>query len=354
MSRSVRVCAVPAYANRQFNPYNALLYDHVKPHVSEVVEFRVRARARGPVDILHIHWPDLAVRSQGAWHTAALDAAKYLARIRACKARGARLVWTAHNLAPHDTGHPRLMRWYFRSFLRLVDGVIFLSEASRTEAFAQYPWLRETARTVVIPHGHYGPVLQRPGLSREAARRELGLEQDGFLFLFFGQVRAYKNVPLLLCEFLALDSGEARLAIAGLPGPAGAAGQELRAEIEGLAAGRVHLDLRLIPDDTLEAYLAACDCVVLPYRNILNSGSVLMSLSMGRPVIAPAVGSLPELAAKVGPQWVRCYTGEFQRGLLADALQQRLPEEAKPDLSPYDWPAIGEQTAAFYQSLMRS
>jgi beta-1,4-mannosyltransferase len=345
----MRVVASPAYSNRHFNPYNALLYDHIRPLVGEVIEFDPKKiLSTSAMDILHIHWPDLAIR--GATTSGITYAAtKYLIRLSICKARGAKLIWTAHNLAPHEAAHHRIQSLFFNGFLRLLDGVIFLSSASRQQALEKYPALRNLPSSI-IPHGHYRPMLDST-ISRAEARQQLALPPDKFLFLYFGQVRDYKNVPFLIREFLRMkQSRDAALVVAGLP-----VGDGLRNEIETLAAGRsdaIRLDLRHIPDETLHAYLAACDCVVLPYRQILNSGSVLMALSASRPVIAPGVGSLTEIADQVGDHWLHCYSGELNASHLEQALKsQPQNSSASPDLDPYDWPEIAAQTVGFYRQI---
>lgn len=340
----MRVFAYPAFANRHLNPYNGLLYDSVRPLVDDVIEFRPRQVLRGPIDIVHLHWPDLVVRG-GSLLISAARAAAFLARLAECRLRGARILWTVHNIAPHDVHHARLEAGFWSVFPRLLDGLIFLSAASRGVALAAHPALAGIPYAV-IPHGHYKPVI-RTVPDRAAARGRLGLPPDRFAFLFFGLVREYKNVPLLIREFLAMERSDAYLVVAGGTGPRA----ELRARIENLATGQdnIRLDLRFIPDDTLHDYLAACDCVVLPYKDILNSGSALLALSADRPVIAPAIGGLVDIGEQVGHQWLRGYSGEFEAGRLREAMEEPMPAGVRPDLSSYEWDAIARQTVDFYR-----
>lgn len=342
----MRVFAYPAFANKHLNPYNALLYDSVKPLVDEVVEFRPRRWLRGPIDILHLHWPDLVVRGSNAL-TSLARASAILMRLAECRARGARVVWTVHNIAPHDIHHAWLEAGFRSAFVRLLDGLTFLSAASRDEVLATHPELKAIPYAI-IPHGHYKPIIDAPQ-ARSAARQQLNLPADKFTFLHFGLVREYKNIPLLVREFLALERPDVFLIIAGSAGSRG----PLRTEIEQIVADRdnIRLDLRYIPEQTLHAYLAACDCVVLPYKKVLNSGSVMLALSAARPVVAPAVGSLVEIAGPVGPRWLRCYSGGFGRSQLLAALGEPLPEGSAPELSPFDWDVIAMQTVDFYRRL---
>lgn len=340
----MRVFAYPAFANQHLNPYNALLYESLAPLVDEVVEFRPRRFLRGPIDIVHLHWPDLVVRG-GSAALCLARASAFLTRLVECKARGAKIVWTVHNIAPHDIHHPRIEAGFRYAFVRLLDGVTFLSAASRGVALAAWPELAGIPGAV-IPHGHYKPVI-KTAMSRDAARHLLGLPADKFMFLNFGLVRDYKNIPLLIREFLTLARSDLILVIAGSTGPR----DPLRAEIESLASSHssIRLDLRYVPEEVLHAYLAACDCVVLPYRQVLNSGSALLALSAARPVIAPAIGSLAEITEQVGTQWLRGYDGAFERSHLIEALEHRLPQGSIPELSPFDWDAIAMQTVNFFR-----
>lgn len=351
----MKIAAAPAYSNRRFNPYNALLYEHIRRLVDSVEEFEA-SPASGNPDILHIHWPDLAIGSARRVRSLLSASVRYLSRLWRCKRRGTRVVWTVHNLVPHERSpSPLLQSLFYRGLFALLDGVIFLSEASREEAYRTYPALRKLPHAV-IPHGHYRPVLgQLP--TREHARAELGVTPvDQTLFLYFGQIREYKNVPHLMREFAAFaqqQGGGCRLLVAGKPQPPNSPEER---EIEQLArehADSICVDLRHISDDLLHRYLAACDCVVLPYRQILNSGSVLMALSAGRSVIAPHIGSLVEVMRQTGREWIQCYTGEFDRSHLQQALAvlPRLGGQT-PDLTPYDWPVIAAKTVDFYHQLL--
>src|SRR5262249_56649214 len=113
----------------------------------------------------------------------------------------------------------------------------------------------------VLPH----PVARPGGVSREEARARLGV--DGPLVLFLGLVRRYKGVDLLLdaAPEIARRTG-ARIAIVGEVFP------DARDTMRRVAASPVRERLLVhdayVPEETMDAWLAACDAVVLPYRAI--------------------------------------------------------------------------------------
>jgi beta-1,4-mannosyltransferase len=142
----------------------------------------------------------------------------------------------------------------------------------------------------VIPHGSYLGAYPDT-LTREEARTRLGIPDAGPVLLFLGAVRGYKGTDELVAAFHALPDPAARLLIAGKPRGDGIA-ERLRAAV--VADPRIRLHLGHVPDEELQVWLRAADVVTLPFRDILTSGSAILALSFGRPVVAPALGCLPE------------------------------------------------------------
>ncbi|MET1028337.1 MAG: glycosyltransferase [Dongiaceae bacterium] len=341
----MRIVGYPAFLN-ETNPYNRLLYENVLPLVKKVDEYYPWRVIKGKIDIVHLHWPDLIVTGRNPIK-AAFRVSVFLARLLEYKMRGAKIIWTVHNAAPHDATFRPLAACFWPAFLSLVDGLIFMSVTARIDAVALRPSFARIPYAI-IPHGHYGPVLGTLS-DRMTARQRLNLPPDKYIFLHFGQIRPYKNVPLLMREFLALGRPDTFLVVAG-----SCSRTELQQELEQLAAGHdnIRLDIRFIPDETLYEYLAASHMVVLPYKRILNSGSALMALSAHRPVIAPKVGSIAEVAEQVGSRWLRAYAGAFDRTCLEAAFDDQPSLGELPDLRAYDWPIIAQQTVDFYRQIL--
>jgi len=132
---------------------------------------------------------------------------------------------------------------------------------------------------------------------------------------------------------------DARCLVTGAPADA-----TLRTDIERAAVGdpRVRLDLRHLKRAELATAHRAADLVALPYREILNSGSALLALSLDRPVLVPRRGALAELADTVGEAWVRCYDGDLTPAVLAEALAwaREAPRSARAPLDAFAWSGI--------------
>jgi glycosyltransferase involved in cell wall biosynthesis len=295
-------------------------------------------------DVVHIHWPDTHLRTPSWWRAVGKHARLALMCL-VLRARGTKVVWMMHNLKPHEKDHP-ISVWLFpRWFPQLCTDVIALTGVGLTSARRLYPALQNKP-SAIVPHGHYRdsyPVAP----SRRACREQLGLSQDRFTFLFFGNIRRYKNVPLLIDVFRQLEDSNAQLVIAGMP----VLGMEAK-DLLAQAAGdeRIQQHLKFIPDAEVATYLGAADVLVLPFDSILNSGSVLLALSFNRAVLAPRLGALPEIQAEVGPRWLRLYDGALTPQLLAQVkAEQSIPaEDEVVDLSAFDWDRIGVTTLDFY------
>lgn len=346
MSNPGRDCAAPLrvlmYPKHGDNPYVNSLAKRLEMLGARVEDFSFGDAVKQRYDVLHIHWPDLHLHAGSTWH--ALVKHVRLALLFAfLRLRGTRIVWTIHNLKPHEP-HTRLGAWLFPIwFPRLCTHVIALTTIGLESARALYPPLRNKA-AAVIPHGHYRDAYRTP-MARTDCREHLGLGQR-FTFLFFGQIRPYKNVPRLIEAFRALPRQDVQLVIAGRPGAM------MRIdELRQLAAGddRIHLRLEFVPEDQVPHYMGAADVVVLPFESILNSGSVFLALSFNRAVLAPRLGSLPEVQSHVGTRWVNLYDGPLTSAHLLQAMGSGDSDEHDMiDLSFYDWDSIGQRTLEFY------
>jgi glycosyltransferase involved in cell wall biosynthesis len=343
------VVAFPAFGNRHGNPYTALLYENVVPLVRDISDYHHLRPMPKHVDIIHVHWPDLAISGRNLPRVIARSA-WLLGRLAIGKLKGAKIVWTVHNLAPHDHSNRFLSRIYWRLFFGLLDGAIFLTMRAQEQAKSALPAL-QTKLVAVIPHGHYRPVMLATDYvhGKSLARDKHQLPQDKFIYLYFGRLRDYKNVDTLVQEFLALSEPDAVLLIAGFCG----ANEQRQQWLNQIAAAHnnIRLDLRHVPEATLFEYLEACDLVVLPFKQILNSGSVMMALSADRPVVAPHIGSIAEVADHVGRDWLISYDGAFDRRALVAGRVAASKSRTPLDLTFFDWEPIGRQTADFYRQV---
>jgi beta-1,4-mannosyltransferase len=346
-NRLLRVLAWPGQGARAKNPYTWLLYSHLAELGVRVRDFTPGRALRGGYDILHVHWPEKALMSPGRVARTA-GAITGRAVLEAARLHGASVVWTTHNVRPHESGNTRLERWYWSGVIRRLDGVIHPSAASQAAVEASYPAIARLPHAVVRM-GHFrGSYPDR--IAPEEARAGFGIPEGAAVVTFLGLVRPYKNVPHLIATVRALPpERNVVLLVGGEPLHAG-----LAAEIDRAADAdpRVRLALRRVPDEDVQRYLRAADLVVLPFTDITNSGSALLALSFDRPVLVPHRGAMGELQALVGADWVCTYDGDLTPAVLDEAIAWARGRRAgAPDLSPLEWGAIAKETLEFYRSV---
>jgi len=350
MSDNLRILARPAAKSRSQNPYTWLLYSRLRARGVTVDEYQLPRALFGRYDVCHVHWPESTFNA--TLPEALITTQSLLFAADRLRARGAKLVWTAHNLAAHERRFPRAEAAFWRSFLRRVDAFISLSDSAADAVRERFPEL-VSRPSFVVPHPHYRGEYP-DGLARTQARAALGLPQDAQVLLFFGRVMQYKNVPALIEAVRALPER-----VLGQPLVLVVAGKAKDAAVERavrLAAQddpRIRLDLQHVETAAVQRYFRAANLVVLPYREILNSGSAVLALSFDRPVLLPRLGAGLDLARTVGSNWVQLFD-QLTPELLQLALAQASALPSVTDgrqLAALDPARVAERTLAAFAEL---
>lgn len=199
-----------------------------------------------------------------------------------------RFVCQIDNVEPHE--HHFFDRPLNHYFLRAIDGFIYMSEQVHRELSVY-----TSAPALFSPH----PMFEHFGdpVTRDEACRRLGIDPTVRYALFFGLIRDYKGLDLLLDAWARLHGegrvGDCKLLVAGEFYADRAAYIE-RIERSGLA-DRVVLHDRFIPDDEVRFYFSAADFMVLPYRTATQSGVTQIAYRFGLPMVVTRVGGLPEI-----------------------------------------------------------
>jgi glycosyltransferase involved in cell wall biosynthesis len=221
------------------------------------------------------------------WHPFFAPAyASIVARL-ALIARGvrSRIVFVCHNVLPHESSP--LDRVLIRAAFACPGAFVAHSGEDRDNLLS----MRKDARVAVNPLPTFD-MFRRGAWTRESARAALGV--DGAVALFFGLVRPYKGLGVLL-EALSKTARSAPATLL-VVGEFYEPRQRYTARIEELGIGdRVVIVDRYVPDEEVEKYFMACDVVVLPYLSATQSAIVQVAYAFGVPVIVSAVGGLPEV-----------------------------------------------------------
>lgn len=163
--------------------------------------------------------------------------------------------------------------------------------------------LNPRAAVEVILHPRYDLPYTRQLPDRELARSRLGLDSEGAVFLFFGLVREYKGLDILLEALSMLPPGGSWTCL--VAGEFYKSKEPYKARIRELGLeNMVRLEDRYIPNSEVPLYFAAADLTVLPYRNATQSGVAALSFALNRPVLTTRVGALPEMITEGENGWL--------------------------------------------------
>jgi glycosyltransferase involved in cell wall biosynthesis len=290
--------------------------------------YRLRKRTAS-ADVVHYQWLDLAVLD---WMLLPSPHPRLL---------------TAHGTL--RGGRPS---WGARRIYDQMDAVIALSEYGAAK-------LREQAgvppeRVHVIPHGPLDYLTRIPAPAPLAA--ELNAT-DRQVVLFFGLVRPYKGVDVLLDAFGQLRGTDAELWVVGRPQDVDLAELHERAR---RASAKVRFVPRFVDDPEIPALFERADLVVLPYRYAEQSGVLYTALAFGKPIVMSAVGGFPEVAAHGAGRLVPPGDSEALAETIGDLLERPDERRALADAAraavagPYSWDRIINDHLALYRALLAS
>ena len=208
---------------------------------------------------------------------------------------GKKIALTAHNVnqAARDGQDSILNRVTLRIQYRLCDHIFVHTQKMKEELCQDFRVAQDAVTVIPYPMNNALPDTQ---LTPTEAKRRLGLKDDERAILFFGRIRPYKGIEHLLAAFKLLATvpgGNYRLIIAGEPKKGS---EEYLHGIEQFIArafnpSQVILKIQFIPDLEMEQYFKASDVLILPYKEIFQSGVLFLAYGFGLPVIATDVGS---------------------------------------------------------------
>jgi beta-1,4-mannosyltransferase len=334
------------------NPGLKLLFDEVRSvGNAEIETYSTAAVLRQPWDIVHIYWAEWMINRGGSLLRTTADVLRVIMELRLAKRRGAKIVWTANNIRPHESDNIGAVSFLISEIASLADQVICPSQTVLDQFQFEHPSI-VGADQRVIPIGSYRGIYPDEHRSGPAAREVLGLPQDARIALVFGMVRPYKNIPhLLRCyEEVIAKRDDTFLLIAGKP-----LNQAIDDEIQSAAARlkNVRADLRHIADAEIQDYVRASNCLIIATSFAVTSGSALLGLSFDRPVLMPRRGSAIEIRDNVGEEWVHTYDGGIRPKVLNRAFDIEQPAGSPPLEEHYDWARAGREYYEAYKSVTR-
>jgi len=297
-------------------------------------------------NVLHLNWLHYFYRSNDLEATVKRYSS-FAENLTFARSLGYRIVWTVHNLYPHERPFPEMDHLARLLVCQLADAVI--AHCNYAADLARKTFYR-TERLHVIPHGHFIDVFPNE-ISRQEARKKLNIPEEVFVYLFFGNARTYKGIERLIDAFCNAAEADARLVLMMRQSFNPQYGDEVKKVAER--------DKRILvftspffANSEFQIYLNSADVAVLPFSEVLTSGSAIAALSFGKPVILPRLGCLPEL---IDDTMGLLYDPNDERG-----LEKALIEIRKRDLKAagraalerarkLDWDSIASRIAKLYR-----
>ena len=291
---------------------------------------RLASALRG-ADVLHLHWPE--------WLTG--PSARRAGRVAAAVAgTGIPVVWTQHNLAPHAAPDDAEL---YRPWAALAAGVIHHSEWGRRAILGRYEFA-PGARHVVIPHGHWGPLMaERGDGDRARAEAELGLAPCALRIGLVGAPRPGKDTQLLLDGFHAARRPDAQLLVLCLDGESVPDDPRITA-----------LPYAEVPRDEYDRRLAAIDVLAFPLDGgtYLTTGQAADAVGAGIPALTSPWPYLAEVLGGLAIPYGRT-AADLAATIdgLDDAALARARGHVEERRAALDWGPAAEATWALLDAV---
>ena len=240
----------------------------------------------GKLHVLHLHWINELIAPL-FWGKGRIKLFGKLVLlvvdVLVVRLRGVKVVWTIHNLVAHESPNPAIELLARRLLARACSDVILHSEGARLRVEKTYG-VDLSEKSTIIAHGNYDGCYPLAEEKRDEFIKLYNPDGKNIVILYFGAIRPYKGVSTLIETFRRTPSPNLRLIVAGRPHT-----EKIRDEVIALAEPdhRISLLLDFIPEEHVAALFKTAAIVAIPFENTLTSGSVALTLTMGKPLILP-------------------------------------------------------------------
>lgn len=342
------IVSFPNYSKT--NPYQDGLYSSFKKNgkvIYDTIEAAIKILRDNPNDkiIFHLHWPEPLFSGVDDSFSYEVRASDFLKAVGQFQSMGGMFIWTVHNRLSHD----RRFGPFEVEFLKKLSNA---ANRIHVHGEAAVPLLNEyyevdPRKCFVVPHasydGSYGPAFDK-----YQSRDILGLAHAEKLLVFFGQIRPYKGIDELVIAFNAAtaDKDYVHLLIVGKP-MSGFTSSQARLIEE--SNPRIHIREGFVPDSKVPIIMGAADLIVLPYREILTSGSVMLAATYGKPVITPDLPTLSFVREEMlGIQYDQNVDGALEQAIhdgldLSTEALRSITNSAAKFAKRMNWPNISSQ-----------
>ena len=284
------------------NPYQALMLEGLnisgKLNAYSGIDDRffgiIRTVLKYKPDYIHFDWITNYYVRKRKWMTYILLPFFYLQILCIKYFTKTKIVWTLHNVLPHD-----IKSYFFHKMVRSFFGsnCKWIRVFSETTIVAATKKLTlDKRKFIIVPEGDYTTIYPNQ-MSNNEARKKLKIEPDKKVLLYLGYIKPYKGLENLIHAFSKLKTKNIELIIAGKSMDAHYF-NSLEKNISNIKTKNIKLINRFIRKEELQLFYNAADAVVLPFDKIENSGSVIMAMGFKKAILAPKLGVLEKRLVK--------------------------------------------------------
>lgn len=197
-----------------------------------------------------------------------------------------KIVWSFHNILPHDLPFPKIHFCSQKFLIKHCYLVRVFSETCKSIISEKYGYPKHKIK--IIPEGSFDTYYPND-ITKQQARNDLGIPENSSVLLYFGLIKPYKGIIELIEVFNKIKASKCYLVIAGK-----VMDPEYGKKIEHLCNESILIFDEFIPKNEVQTYFQAGDIVVLPFKKIENSGSVILAMGFSKPIVTLRSGAVED------------------------------------------------------------
>lgn len=291
---------IPAYCIGK-NPFVQELAFALSRYYEVIVSTEDFLKKKRDYDIINIHWPEEFISDFDSPDD-------YENLLKDYVNKGCKIVFTRHNIESklRNTKEKILSKRFYDITFACAHSIIHLGNFSYFE-FINNNFFFYKQKHFIVPHFIYDSYANY--ISESDARKKFSLKENDNVMLVFGNIRTLKELLFVLKVFKTWKSANKKLLISSFPLHVlrfGFLRYRLRALVKQILIflTKIRRDIvinwDIIPEEQVQYYFKACDVVVIPRIEELNSGILYLSLCFRKPILGPSYGNIGEVLRKVG------------------------------------------------------
>ncbi|MEQ9373414.1 MAG: glycosyltransferase family 4 protein [Coleofasciculus chthonoplastes F3-SA18-01] len=342
------------------NPYTDFFVKHLTDrNVQVAVEeknlnfiFLSKVIEKGKPDILHLHTIHYFFLGRNPIHRW-IKFLIFIGQICILKSIGVKVVWTVHEWTDRFSAGKHNIHLIWAIILgRLFHAIITHCETTKTQIIKALR-LENKNKVFSVYHGNYIGAYKNE-ISQGKARQTLGITPGHLVFLLFGNIHRSKGFLPAISTFKSLQENQVSLLIAGFPAEP-MIEEEIREIIQG--CDNIFFFPKRVPDDEIQFYMHACDCVIFPYKTFTTSGATILAMSFGKACIAPNVGFFGDVLDNAGAFLYDLTNKDGLRQAMQQAINKKdnISDKGKHNLQlaeQWNWDYVAEETIKIYHSCL--